>query len=65
MSNRAYHLRLGFIRLHRYYFMDFRRLWIVRMHEGPRPILGWEFQWRNFGLQVAWYWWGFGKDGGA
>jgi hypothetical protein len=48
----------------RYYTMNFRRLYIIRMHEGARTILGWEFQWRRYALQIAWYWWGFGVDGG-
>lgn len=61
---RAYYLRLGFIRLHRYFFMDFRRWYVIRMHERNRPIFGWEIQHGNFGLQIAWCWWGFGKDGG-
>ena len=63
-ERRSYHLRLGFVRLLRYYWMDFP-FTVIRMHEGMRRIFGWEIQYRQFGLQVAWYWWGFGRDGGS
>jgi hypothetical protein len=59
---RSYHLCLGFMRLIRHAYWNTARLYVIPMHKGTQPIFGREFQWHRYSLQIAWYWWGFGRE---
>ena len=56
---RAYHRRLGFIRIMKYPMLRRRRLRVGRMWDSP----GFYFDTGRTTVQVALHWWGFGTDG--
>lgn len=58
-KRRAYHLRLGPVRIMRYPLLRLRSKWLPM-----RNTFGFQVDYRSTSVQVALYWWGFGKDGG-
>lgn len=57
-------IRLGFVRIMRFYIINHSRWWVIPMHRGTRRIPGWDIGRGGWHVQIAWCWWGFGIDGG-
>lgn len=56
------HIRLGCVRFVRYNFLFYRGMYIIPLRAGFYRIVGREIGFGGWGMQIGWYWWGFGVD---